>query len=346
MWKDWKYLIAYVAPMAAFAGIYAQGIWSFGSIYVGFGLIPLLELITPAPTDNFSPAEEEARAKLVFFDILLYLNIPILYGLIGYYFYTLNTQSLALYEVIGMTCSVGLIVGTIGINVAHELGHRVTRYEQVMAKVLLLPALYMHFFIEHNRGHHKNVATPRDPATARFGENLYHFWGRSVYGSYLNAWRLERNRLLKIGKHPWSWANEMIRFTVIQLGYLVAVGLAYNLMMVGFAVTIAVFGFLMLESVNYIEHYGLQRKKLSTGRYEKVMPKHSWNSDHEVGRIFLYELTRHSDHHYKATRKYQVLRHFDESPQLPFGYPMAILTALVPPIWFKVMNKRVKLESP
>ncbi len=347
MWKDWKYLIAYVAPLAAFVGIYLQGIWSFGSIYVGFGLIPILELITPAPTDNIAPEEESARAQSAFFDFLLYLNVPILYVLIAYYFYTLNTESLALYEIIGMTFSVGLIVGTIGINVAHELGHRVTAYEQNMAKILLLPALYMHFYIEHNRGHHKNVATPEDPASARYGEVIYVFWWRSVKGSYRNAWRLEKERLLKIGQQVWSWSNEMVRFTVFQLAYLVLVGVLFNPLTVVSAIAIAIFGFLLLESVNYIEHYGLQRQKLPTGRYEKVGPQHSWNSDHELGRIFLYELTRHSDHHYKATRKYQVLRHFDESPQLPFGYPTAILTAFVPPLWFSIMNRRVQqLESP
>ncbi|GJM31514.1 MAG: alkane 1-monooxygenase [Saprospiraceae bacterium] len=342
MWKNWKYLIAYLAPLAAYAGIYAQGIWSFGSIYIGFLLIPVLEFMLPASTDNFEGEEEGQRATSLFFDVLLYLNIPILYGLIAYYFYTLDTQHLALYEIIGMTFSVGLIVGTIGINVAHELGHRVTAYEKVMAKILLLPALYMHFIIEHNRGHHKKVATPEDPASARYGEPIYMFWWRSVSGSYRNAWALENRRLTKAGLPVLSWSNEMLRFTLFQVAYLVVIGLVFNLLMVGFGMAIAIFGFLMLESVNYIEHYGLQRQKLASGHYEKVSPRHSWNSNHEVGRIFLYELTRHSDHHFKATRKYQVLRHFGESPQLPFGYPAAILTALIPPLWFSIMNKRVK----
>jgi len=137
----------------------------------------------------------------------------------------------------------------------------------------------------------------------------------------------------------------MIQFQLAQVGYLLVVGLLFGWKMLPFAVAIAVFGFLMLECVNYIEHYGLRRKLLPNGRYEKVSPRHSWNSDHELGRIVLYELTRHSDHHFKATRKYQILRHIDESPQLPLGYPTSILMALVPPLWFRVMNRRVPPSS-
>lgn len=347
MWKDGKYLIAYLAPLATFFGLYEGGFWSFSGIYVGFVLIPLFELLSGRSAENLSPEEEAQKARSVFFDILLYLNVPILWGLIFYYFerisghYAGGAEALATYEIIGMTCSVGLIVGTIGINVAHELGHRRSPYERFLAKVLLLSALYMHFIIEHNRGHHKNVATDEDPASARFGESLYAFWWRSVTGSYRNAWDLERLRLERAGRPFLSWRNEMLRFQIFQIMYLLAVGMIWGWYMTCFAVAIAVFGFLLLESVNYIEHYGLRRRRLSSGRYEKVQPWHSWNSDHEVGRIFLYELTRHSDHHYKATRKYQVLRHFDDSPQLPFGYPSSILISLVPPLWFRLMNERV-----
>ena len=174
-----------------------------------------------------------------------------------------------------------------------------------------------------------------------FTLGIYAFWWQSVTGSYRNAWRLERKRLDKAGQPVQSRANLMVRFTVIQLVYLLLVGWIWGPAMVPFAIAIAVVGFLLLESVNYIEHYGLRRQPLPSGRYEPVGPQHSWNSDHELGRIFLYELTRHSDHHYRASRKYQILRHFDESPQLPTGYPGAILTALVPPVWFAVMDQRV-----
>lgn len=344
-WSDLKYLIAYTAPLATLWGLYEQGHWSFSGIYVGFVLIPLLELISPASAYNLSPQEEDQKLGMWFFDLLLYLNVPLLYFILHVYFQQVYAGNSAGYELVGMTCSVGLIVGTIGINVAHELGHRAKRSEQTMAKILLLSALYMHFFIEHNRGHHKHVSTDADPASARYGENLYTFWLRSVIGSWRNAWKLEAERLQKMGLSAFSWQNEMLRFQVFQLGYLLCVGWVYGWWMLAYAVAVAVFGFLLLESVNYIEHYGLRRKTLPNGRPEPVQAWHSWNSDHELGRIFLYELTRHSDHHFKANRKYQILRHFDESPQLPFGYPTSIIIALFPPLWFMLMNPRVKQEQ-
>jgi alkane 1-monooxygenase len=142
-----------------------------------------------------------------------------------------------------------------------------------------------------------------------------------------------------------SWANGMIRFQVYQAAYLVAIGFIFGAPSVLMAIGFGVFGFLLLETVNYIEHYGLRRKQLANGRFEPVLPHHSWNSDHELGRIFLFELTRHSDHHYKATRPYQILRHFDESPQLPFGYPLSMITSLVPPLWFAMMNNLIPHEE-
>lgn len=342
MIRDTKYLIAYLAPLAAFWGVYAGGIWSPGAFYVGFVMIPLLELFLPGSTRNLSPAEETEKTRSLFFDLLLYLNIPVFYALLWYFFQRLHEGGLQIYEIIGMTLSVGVIAGTIGINVAHELGHRSSFYEQTLAKILLLPTLYMHFFIEHNRGHHKNVATDEDPASARRGENLYAFWWRSVSGGYRNAWQLERERLQREGKSALRWDNEMLRFQVFQAAYLLAVWFWWGYGMLLIAMAVAAIGILLLESVNYIEHYGLRRERGESGRYEPVLPRHSWNSNHELGRIFLYELTRHSDHHYKATRKYQILRHHEDSPQLPLGYPGAILVSLLPPLWFRLMDKRIQ----
>lgn len=340
--QDAKYLIAYLAPLAAFGGIYYGGIWSLGAMYVGFVLIPILEFFTSGTKENFSPTVEASKKEDRFFDVLLYLNLPILYALIVAYLLRIDAGGLTTFELVGMTLSVGLVVGTVGINVAHELGHRSTWYEQFMSKSLLLAALYMHFFIEHNRGHHKNVATIHDPASSRQGEAIYLFWIRSVFGSYWHAWQLEYRRLSKMGRSALSWSNEMLRFQLTQLGYLLLMGLIFGWDKIPFLLAIAVTGFLLLESVNYIEHYGLRRKQLENGRYETVKPQHSWNSNKEFGRIFLYELTRHSDHHYKASRKYQVLRHFDESPQLPYGYPTSMLIALIPPLWFRLMDKELQ----
>lgn len=339
--KDLKYLLAYITPFSAYASVYYGGIWSIGAVVIAFIILPVFDQFFPQSKGNYTVFNEVDRLTNHFFDIILYLNFPILYGLLWLYFSTVSTWTHSAMELAGMTFSVGLIVAILGINVAHELGHRASWGEQTMSKALLLTALYMHFNIEHNRGHHKNVSTDLDPASAKKGEVLYFFWIRSTIYSYLGAWNLENSRLKKLGLPPFHWRNEMIWFQLIQVGYLAAIGLAFGWYVVPFAVAIATIGFLMLETINYIEHYGLRRKKLPSGRYETVSPRHSWNSNHEVGRIFLYELTRHSDHHFKANRKYQILRHMDESPQLPYGYPASMLISLVPPLWFSLMDKEV-----
>jgi len=340
--RDLKYLAAYLIPLTAVLALSFQGIWSYSTVLFAFGLIPLVEPFLPRSEVNLTSEQRQAKLKNRLFDWLLYLNLPILYGIIAGFVYVLATFQLAGHEMTGLVLSVGIVIGTCGINVGHELGHRQNPAEQLIAKLLLLPALYMHFFIEHNRGHHKNVATPDDPATARYGEMLYIFWIRSTIGSYWNAWRLEGKRLKQQGRPFWSLHNEMIVFLLLQTVYLATLWLVFSftiMVLVGLA---GVVGFLLLESINYIEHYGLQRALLANGRYERVLPKHSWNANFELGRIILYELTRHSDHHYLASKKYQTLDHHDESPQLPVGYPAAMLMALAPPLWFKVMNKRIK----
>lgn len=339
--QDLKYLFAYLIPISGIAAIYYGGIWSFGAIYFGFILTPILDQVLPQSDVNHPESEEPGRLSNRFFDYLLYLNLPILLAVLWYYFATISAGGLTTLECVGMTLSTGLVTAVLGINVAHELGHRTTVFEQTLSKILLMTALYMHFNIEHNRGHHKYVSTDKDPASAKKGENLYAFWVRSTVNSYWSAWRLENSRLKKMGLSAFHWRNEMIWFQVIQIAYLVAIGLWFGWGVVPYAIAVAVIAFLFLETINYIEHYGLRRKKLPSGRYETVTPQHSWNSDHEFGRILLYELTRHSDHHYKATRKYQILRHLDESPQLPYGYPASMLISLVPPLWFRLMDGEV-----
>lgn len=336
--KDWKYLLAYTVPASAILALIWQGAWAWATVVLAFGIVPVLEVFTPVSSDNFPVEAEDSRSRRRWFDWLLYLNVPLLFGILGGYIFLVENQSFSPAELLGLTLSVGIVVGANGINVAHELGHRNTRGEQFLSKMLLLPALYQHFFVEHNRGHHKHVATDRDPASARFGENLYTFWWRSVTGSWRSAWAIERERLQKEGRPVWSWSNEMLRFAVFQTGWLVGVFSLTGWRGLLGAVAVAVVGFLLLETINYVEHYGLRRRLLDSGRPEPVGPQHSWNSDHEVGRILLYELTRHSDHHFKATRKYQILRHLDESPQLPYGYPTSIVLAMLPPLWFAVMN--------
>lgn len=335
-----KYLVSFIMPIGVIWAILAGGIISWFPVFIGFGLIPFLELILPYSKSNLDETAEMKKAEAVFFDLLLYLNVPLLFTILFLFLDKVTHQQLETHEYIGLTLSTGIALGVMGINVAHELGHRVKKYERVMAKMLLLPNNYMHFIIEHNRGHHKNVSTPVDPASARYNEPIYLFYFRSIPGCYRSAWHLEKMRLERAGLRVWSLENEMLRFAFFQLLFAVGITLLFGWLGLAFYLVASLIGVLLLESVNYVEHYGLSRREVEPGIYEKVKPKHSWNSDHELGRIFLYELTRHSDHHYKAQRKYQILRHFDESPQLPTGYPGCIVLALFPPLWFKVMNPK------
>ncbi len=283
---------------------------------------------------------EEAMAKDDrFYDYLLYLLVPFQYLILAYFLYRISTPNLEVYEIIGMTTALGMACG-LSINNAHELGHRSTVYEQFMSKLLLMSTLYMHFFIEHNRGHHLRVATEEDPASSRYGEVVYLFYFRTIYFSWISAWELETKRLKKAGKRVLSFHNEMLLFQIIQTALISTIGVLFGLKTLILFIVGALIGILMLETVNYIEHYGLQRKKIGK-RYERTLPIHSWNSSHPFGRMVLLELSRHSDHHYMANRKYQLLRHFDESPQMPTGYPGMMLLALIPPIWFKIMNKQI-----
>ena len=335
-----KYLAVYITPALVIFSILAKGWWSYTAMIVLFGFILFIELFTSGTTKNLSEVEEEIIKKDRFYDYLIYALLPIHYTIMYLFLSNISTEGIPLYGKIGMTISFGLSCGIIGINVAHELGHRNSKFEQTMSKMLLLSTQYMHFFIEHNRGHHKNVSTDDDPASSRSGEIIYTFYVRSTFWSWISAWNLESKRLKSHGKSPISWMNEMVQFTFIQLSLILIIYSFFNLETTLWYLLGSVIGILLLETVNYIEHYGLRRKWVGN-RYERTMPIHSWNSNHPIGRLMLFELSRHSDHHFISTRKYQLLRNHNESPQMPTGYPGMMMLTLIPPLWFRVMNPRV-----
>jgi len=215
--KDLKYIAAYLIPVFAFIGIYYGEILSFLAVSIAFGVIPVLDQLLPMSEENLADEDVDAKLKNRFFDFLLYLNVPLVYGLLLYFMYWLFIGNHETYEYIGQILSVGTVLGSSGINVAHELGHRMKTSERVMAEMLLLPSLYMHFIIEHNMGHHKHVSTPKDPSTARYNEPLYFFWIRSTAMSYVSAWRLESRKLQRDGKAFWGVNNKMIWFTLIRI---------------------------------------------------------------------------------------------------------------------------------
>lgn len=339
--KDLKYLAAFTIPLVALVGLTFRGYLTWATLFYAFGVIPFLEVVFPENPSNLTSEEVKSKLKQQFFDWLLYLNLPLVYGILGYGIYTVLTYELYSSEFIGIIFTVGIVLGVNGINVAHELGHRQNTNERFIGKALLLPSFYMHFYIEHNFGHHLHAATPEDPATARYNQSVFSFWFTSIFRQYVGAWNIQKKQIKLQNLSFFSIKNDMLWFTLFQSAYLITVFLLFGGKVLSFCLFSGVVGFLLLETVNYIEHYGLLRLKTSSGRYERVQEAHSWNSNHIIGRIVLYELTRHSDHHYKSSKKYQILSCHEESPQLPFGYPTSMLIALVPPLWFRIMNKRI-----
>jgi len=339
--KDLKYLMSYSIALMAFIGISLGGFYNYLAVVFTFIFIPILETIVKKSDEEYTEEEKKIRLLDPFFDLLLYLNIPIVFGI---FFFSLDklafTSSVS--DIIGIILSASIVMATNGINVGHELGHRKSIIARTCSKLLYLPCQYMHFYIEHNFGHHINVATPEDPATARYKQTLYSFWITSVVRTYVSAWKIQL-KLLKVSKRNFfSIKNDMVFYTLFQITFLAFVYYNFGLYLTLLSILMSVISFLFLETINYVEHYGLLRKKEPSGRYERVKPHHSWNSNHTIGRIVLYELTRHSDHHFKSSKKYQVLESLDDCPHLPYGYPTSILLSFIPPLWFSIMNPLVK----
>lgn len=325
----------YYSPALTF-GILAilgfQGMVPWWSVLaLSFILIPILELILkPNPMRVVDKHHWS-------FDLLLYMIVGIqIYALISFMELTKQAETAWIYMF-----PMGLLCGVYGINVAHELGHRKEMHHQWAAQLLLLTSLYMHFFIEHNRGHHKRVGTADDPATAPKGQSLYRFWIQSIVFSFISAYQLEAQRLKREGSSLWSLKNQFLRFQLIQLVLLAIMYIMYGMESTLYFVGSAVIGILLLETINYIEHYGLYRSKFETGVHERVNAQHSWNSDHPLGRYILFELTRHSDHHLNSSKAYPTLASQSESPYLPTGYPGMMILSFISPLWFKVMDKRL-----
>ena len=341
MIKDLKYLMSYSIALFAFIGISLGGFYNYLAVIFTFVFIPVLEIIVRKSNEKYTDEEKKNRNLDPFFDLLLYLNIPIVFGI---FFFSLEKLAVtsSVYDIIGIILSASIVMATNGINVGHELGHRKSLIARTCSKLLYLPCQYMHFYIEHNFGHHINVATPEDPATARYKQTVYSFWITSVIRTYVSAWEIQL-KLLKVSKRGFfSIKNDMIFYTLFQLSFLLFIYYNFGLYLTLLSIVMSIVSFLFLETINYVEHYGLLRKKEPSGRYERVKPHHSWNSNHTIGRIVLYELTRHSDHHFKSSKKYQVLESLDECPHLPHGYPTSILISLIPPLWFSIMNPLVR----
>ncbi|MFT7025067.1 MAG: alkane 1-monooxygenase [Rhodococcus sp. (in: high G+C Gram-positive bacteria)] len=363
-WRDRKrylWLMGLIPPTAVFV---ATGlVWAFNQLgwtavspvwwWIGallvYGLLPVLDRFFGPDGQNPPDEVMEQLENDKYYRYCTYAYIPFqLTSLVlACYLWTADNLSwlgidggLGLISKIGLAISVG-VMGGVGINTAHEMGHKKDSLERWLSKVTLAQTFYGHFYIEHNRGHHVRVATPEDPASAKFGESFWTFLPRSVWGSLKSSWELEQQRMQRVGKSTWSIHNDVLNawlMSVVLYAVLIAV---FGPVVLPFLIIQAIYGFSLLETVNYLEHYGLLRQKKANGRYERCAPEHSWNSDHIVTNIFLYHLQRHSDHHANPTRRYQILRSMEGAPNLPSGYASMISLAYFPPIWRKVMDHRV-----
>ncbi|WP_374357463.1 alkane 1-monooxygenase [Chitinimonas sp.] len=333
------YLVALI-PIAQAAGGFLAGGWRAWQVpLVAFGLAPLVDYLLgddPSPP----PAGDEPRSS-PWHDLMLHAFVLGYWALLLFGLGQAQEGGWTAIERLGNTLSMG-VVGGLGIVVAHELGHRKTLFPRLMAQALLQPLCYGHFTLEHNRGHHAWVATPDDPATARYGESFYRFYLRCVPATWLAAKRLESERMARLGLPAWHYRNAMWRHALIPLGMALVIVWLFGPLALLFWAGQALIGFSLLEVVNYLEHYGLQRQPIGDGRFEPTRPQHSWNSNHLFSNLFVYQLQRHSDHHAFPARPYQALRPWLDAPQLPSGYTAMIPLALLPPLWFRVMNPRVQ----
>ena len=313
--------------------------WYFGPVFV-FVIIPTIDLV--AGLDPANPPDEviERLEQDRYYRWVTYAFIPLQYVCVVWTAWMISRPSYDVADRVGMAISAGIVAG-IAINTAHELGHKKESHERWFARICLAHTFYGHFFIEHNRGHHVRVATPEDPASSRLGENVWQFLPRTVVGSLRSAWRLEKKRLQRRGGRYLTWKNDVLNawaMSVVLWGGLVAV---FGVGILPYLVIQAVVGIWLLESVNYLEHYGMRRQRLESGRYERVDASHSWNSNNIGTNVLLYHLQRHSDHHANPTRRYQTLRDFPEAPVLPTGYAGMIVLTWVPAVWRHVMDRRV-----
>ena len=344
--KRYLWLFSLTSPLLALAGpalyvlVDPSIIWLWLGPAFFYLVVPLLDYLLGEDLSN--PPEEAVPALEAdrYYRLITYALVPVLWLNFIVSAIFVGTHELPWYGVLTVVLSAGGTLGS-GLNLGHELGHKKPSLERWLAKITLALGFYGHFFIEHNRGHHRDVATPVDPASSRMGESIYRFVFREMPGGFFRAWDLESERLERAGKSVWSLENEIIQPALISLVLYGALIAAFGLQLLPFLLITAFWGAFQLTSANYIEHYGLLRQKLPNGRYENCQPHHSWNSNHLFSNWATLHLQRHSDHHAHPTRRYQSLRDFPNLPTLPNGYFGMFLVAYIPPLWFRVMNPRV-----
>ena len=343
--KRYLWILSVLFPLIPFAGmalmIRSGQQWTLWLplvfLYVG---IPLLDYLFP--NDRSNPPEQivpQLEADL-YYRLLNYLTVPLHFVTLICGAWFVASHELGWFGLLGHSLMVGAISG-FGINTGHELGHKKDSLDRLAARLVLAVPFYGHFSMEHNAGHHAQVATPEDCASSRFGESIYRFALREIPGGIRRAWRLESQRLRRQGCTAWTWRNEILQSWAVSLALFSGLIWVFGPVILPFLLIQTVFAWWQLTSANYIEHYGLLRMKRADGRYERCQPHHSWNANHVASNLVTFHLERHSDHHAHAARRYQSLRHFEDVPQLPSGYFGMFLLSYVPPLWRRVMDPKV-----
>ncbi|WP_344821185.1 alkane 1-monooxygenase [Actinocorallia longicatena] len=343
--KKYLWLLGLFVPSFPFvawglAELTGAGVFWWSGLILLFVIFPLLDQLVG--TDAVNPPERVLAwlEGQKYYRWCTYAFLPLQYAGLALACWLWTRGGLTAVDKTGLALTIG-VVGGVGINTAHELGHKKESAERLLSKIALAQTGYGHFYIEHNRGHHVRVATPEDPASSRLGETFWRFLPRSVWGSLRSGWHLEKARLARSGRGPWRIGNDVLNAWAMSAALFAVLTLAFGPSVLPYLAIQAVFGFSLLEVVNYLEHYGLLRQRTASGRYERCTAQHSWNSNNIASNVLLYHLQRHSDHHANPTRRYQALRHFDEAPELPSGYATMIVLAYVPPLWRRVMDRRV-----
>ncbi len=344
--KRYLYFASMVIPgvpiLSAFlAHETGNGLWLWSLFIVFYAVLPILDQLSGVDAANPSDELVEELKDDRYYVYILYGATVAHWVALVYMAYTVSVLDISWFSILGGALSIGLSNG-LALVAGHEMGHKVNDKMQVFfAKLVLACSGYGHFFIEHNKGHHKDVATPEDPATSRFGETIYKFVKREIPGAFKRAWELESARLHRLGKSEWSLSNEIIQPALITISAYTLMLAYFGPVMIPFLAIGAAYGWWQLTGANYIEHYGLMRERAANGRYERCQARHSWNSNHKVSNLILLHLQRHSDHHAHPTRPYQVLRDYPEVPGLPSGYPFMLALAMFPSAWFSMMNPKV-----
>ncbi len=337
------FLVPATLPTAAWLGAQTGylNLMAWYPLFFLFVLIPTTDYALGHDPVNIASSDERKVSQQVWFKGLTLLTLPVQCGMLVWSAYWFSHQDLNIAGITGWLFSQGIVSSILAINVAHELIHKDEKLERAFGGILLTSVGYYGFKIEHLRGHHVHVSTPEDASSARYGQSVFAFIPEAMYRNTKNAWKLEAERLQKLGIPFLHWRNEMLGWTLLWFAFCAGFYLMLGWIGLAFFVAQGFFAACSLEVINYIEHYGLERKKQADGRYERTTHLHSWNSDYALSNLLLFQLQRHSDHHAFPKRRYAILRHHEDSPQLPGGYASMFVLALCPPIWHRVMDPRV-----